>query len=374
MAQYNPATDITSIVNHITYNAFGVVISATSTLATDDTLFHHTGKILDEHTDLQWHDHRWYNPATATWQSADPIGFDAGDANLYRYVGNNAVVLVDPDGLEPPRLRLPVIGEPDPGGHPPAPRFNPLRPPVISEPPIPGPSFMDYLDDPEGAKKQALAYVKSLVDAGMIQAGENLIDYLPSWASQEDVGFTYRYGKHNWRIDGKCGVLEHGHVGGSIDVLSKGDFGYVGYVSTPFLEVSNGPVTAYASLQASFEAQLKYDLIMKAGKTYSLSTGCHSWDEVEFDVDTLFQASGSAVAGVVIGDVGYDGFSMGGVTSFQGGYTGDKYTWESTSIITGLFEMPVGTGSISGGGFYWIRVDETGAQEQCGGGAVGTRF
>ena len=33
------------------------------------------------------------------WLSQDPIGFAAGDANLYRYVGNGATNAVDPTGL-----------------------------------------------------------------------------------------------------------------------------------------------------------------------------------------------------------------------------------------------------------------------------------
>ena len=32
--------------------------------------------------------------------SEDPIGFDAGDANLYRYVGNGATGAVDPNELK----------------------------------------------------------------------------------------------------------------------------------------------------------------------------------------------------------------------------------------------------------------------------------
>ncbi len=31
----------------------------------------------------------------------DPIGFGGGDANLYRYVGNNSANLTDPSGLRP---------------------------------------------------------------------------------------------------------------------------------------------------------------------------------------------------------------------------------------------------------------------------------
>jgi RHS repeat-associated protein len=35
------------------------------------------------------------------WVSRDPIGFDSGDENLYRYVGNDAPNAVDPSGLVP---------------------------------------------------------------------------------------------------------------------------------------------------------------------------------------------------------------------------------------------------------------------------------
>ena len=47
--------------------------------------------------------HRWYDATVGAWISQDPIGFEAGDANLYRYVGNMPTVLVDPSGLSPPK-------------------------------------------------------------------------------------------------------------------------------------------------------------------------------------------------------------------------------------------------------------------------------
>jgi hypothetical protein len=37
----------------------------------------------------------------AGWMSEDPLGFAAGDANLYRYVGNDPVNATDPSGKEP---------------------------------------------------------------------------------------------------------------------------------------------------------------------------------------------------------------------------------------------------------------------------------
>ncbi len=41
-----------------------------------------------------------YDPSTGRWLIEDPIGFDAGDTDLYRYVGNNPTNAVDPTGLQ----------------------------------------------------------------------------------------------------------------------------------------------------------------------------------------------------------------------------------------------------------------------------------
>ena len=40
-----------------------------------------------------------YDPKVGRWLTEDPIGFDAGDANVYRYVGNSPTNAVDPSGL-----------------------------------------------------------------------------------------------------------------------------------------------------------------------------------------------------------------------------------------------------------------------------------
>ncbi len=40
-----------------------------------------------------------YDPGIGRWISEDPIGFKAGDSNLYRYVGNNPTNNTDPSGL-----------------------------------------------------------------------------------------------------------------------------------------------------------------------------------------------------------------------------------------------------------------------------------
>ena len=85
-----------NVANHIVYDAFGNVISETD--AAVDHLFGYTGRPLDEATDLQNNLNRWYDAGIGQWPSEDPIGFAAGDANLFRYVGNTPTVNVDPTG------------------------------------------------------------------------------------------------------------------------------------------------------------------------------------------------------------------------------------------------------------------------------------
>ncbi|MEP0347102.1 RHS repeat-associated core domain-containing protein [Rhodopirellula bahusiensis] len=47
---------------------------------------------------------RWYDPGTGRFLSNDPMGFAAGDANLYRYVGNGPTNATDPSGLMEPTI------------------------------------------------------------------------------------------------------------------------------------------------------------------------------------------------------------------------------------------------------------------------------
>jgi hypothetical protein len=41
-----------------------------------------------------------YDPTVGRWTAEDPIAFEGGDANLYRYVGNEPTDFVDPTGLD----------------------------------------------------------------------------------------------------------------------------------------------------------------------------------------------------------------------------------------------------------------------------------
>ena len=86
-------------VNEVDRNAAGAVIASTSTEAIDE-LFGYTGRDFDAETGLQYNRARWFDPGTGRWMSRDPIGFEAGDANLYRYVGNASTTFTDPSGLK----------------------------------------------------------------------------------------------------------------------------------------------------------------------------------------------------------------------------------------------------------------------------------
>ncbi|MFO0941919.1 MAG: RHS repeat-associated core domain-containing protein [Pirellulales bacterium] len=85
-------------LREVDYNSAGAVIASTDPAAVDE-LFGYTGRDWDIDTQLQNNRARWYDPATGRWLSQDPIGFAAGDANLYRYVGNGVTGATDPSGL-----------------------------------------------------------------------------------------------------------------------------------------------------------------------------------------------------------------------------------------------------------------------------------
>lgn len=89
----------TTITNHRRFGAYGDLVSESN--AAVDMLFAFTGKGYDEVTGLQNNLNRWYDAKLGQWVSEDPIGFMAGDANVRRYVGNRALLAVDPNGLDP---------------------------------------------------------------------------------------------------------------------------------------------------------------------------------------------------------------------------------------------------------------------------------
>jgi len=63
-----------------------------------DSLFLFTARPFDQDTQLQNNLNRWYDARVGRWLSEDPIGFTAGDGNLYRYVGNRSCDTTDSQG------------------------------------------------------------------------------------------------------------------------------------------------------------------------------------------------------------------------------------------------------------------------------------
>ncbi|REK46751.1 MAG: RHS repeat-associated core domain-containing protein [Planctomycetota bacterium] len=109
LAFYDSGSGDTTIQRYWEYDSFGNVTSETA--AAVDHLFGYTGRAFDDETGLQNNLHRWYDPVVGRWASEDPIGFAAGDANLYRYVGNGPTNAVDPSGLADPQWNEEEVGE-----------------------------------------------------------------------------------------------------------------------------------------------------------------------------------------------------------------------------------------------------------------------
>lgn len=85
-----------AVIDHIDYDSFGQVLGETN--PTQGDRFKFTGREYDAATALYYYRARFYDPATARFLSQDSDGFAAGDANLYRYVGNRVTTWIDPSG------------------------------------------------------------------------------------------------------------------------------------------------------------------------------------------------------------------------------------------------------------------------------------
>ena len=86
-----------AVVDHREYNSFGQLTSATNPSIAFP--FGYTGQRFDSATGLLNLNARWYNPSVGRFINEDPTGFRGGDTDLYRYVNNNPMTMVDPTGL-----------------------------------------------------------------------------------------------------------------------------------------------------------------------------------------------------------------------------------------------------------------------------------
>jgi RHS repeat-associated protein len=86
-----------SVVDHIKYASFGHVISESQ--PSNGDRFKFTARELESALDDYFYRARWYDDDAGRFIAEDPIGFKAGDPNLYRYVHNAPTRYVDPTGL-----------------------------------------------------------------------------------------------------------------------------------------------------------------------------------------------------------------------------------------------------------------------------------
>ena len=96
--------DVTSntglLKDTIGYDGYGNVTSESDSAWTGR--YTYTGRERDTVTGLYYYRERYLDGATARFLSQDPMGFGAGDSNLYRYVRNNPTGGTDPSGLQQP--------------------------------------------------------------------------------------------------------------------------------------------------------------------------------------------------------------------------------------------------------------------------------
>ena len=129
-----------TVIDHLDYSAYGQVLDETD--PSEGDRFKFAGMQYDAVIGQYYDEARWYDPGTGRFLSEDPIGYDAGDSNLYRYVGNEPGDTVDPSGLQ--------------GGSQPYPTL----------PPVPGSGFPYYLYAPSTppAKSTVIAISTQIIN------------------------------------------------------------------------------------------------------------------------------------------------------------------------------------------------------------------
>ncbi len=89
-------TDNSGVVaNSYVYGSYGRRLSVVEGVIQP---YSYTGREYDDESGLYFYRARYYDQSTGRFLSEDPIGLEARDQNLYRYVFNNPVNSVDPSG------------------------------------------------------------------------------------------------------------------------------------------------------------------------------------------------------------------------------------------------------------------------------------
>ena len=98
MGTVDTLTDASGVVvDKRTFDSFGQLLSETNPSVS--FRYGYTGRELDLESWLAYYRARYYDAANGMFISVDPMGFGAGDTNLYRYVGNSSTMATDPTGM-----------------------------------------------------------------------------------------------------------------------------------------------------------------------------------------------------------------------------------------------------------------------------------
>jgi RHS repeat-associated protein len=93
-----------SVVERYAYDPFGLAAIYDASWGSRSSssyawVYLHQGLRYDDTATAYDNRRRWYDPALGRFMQNDPIGYAAGDVNLYRYVANDPVWRRDPEGL-----------------------------------------------------------------------------------------------------------------------------------------------------------------------------------------------------------------------------------------------------------------------------------
>jgi RHS repeat-associated protein len=88
--------DSGTVIDHIVYDPYGNILSQTD--SDNQPRFVFDGMQLDSATGLYYDNARYYDSASGTFISQDPIGFADGGTDMYAFVGNDPVNLIDLTG------------------------------------------------------------------------------------------------------------------------------------------------------------------------------------------------------------------------------------------------------------------------------------